>query len=371
MDLNELLSSVQDGEMKSAVNTLVTKGVDTLTVDVQKTMVNELRAAKAADLLDRLRRDTQFKAVRKAAKKALDGLRAFGIVPGEHKKPAAKKVRDILSNYNTVVVKPSDKMGLFRILFNVPEKGGVGPEIPMLSMRGNRILTMSVFESSTENARRIGKYIDGLGSMPITELPYDETAKFVLDALDVSQAQAKGFTIEHAAHIAAMFRPFRDKAGLVATMDAALAEINETGNDTLAQWEAGVSDPMVRGAMKRAAGEALDSVVAVDDAQRINLAKQSVMKILNTFFKEYAPDMGVYFRFAAYSKYKAGEPANAAALFRLAKAMDEPEATDLSGFSVFQGIVDRMIQAVADEKAAKEAKEADEPKDGEQDEGKD
>ena len=369
MDLNELLSLIKDEEMKSAVNTLATQGVDTLGVDTQKTMVGELRAAKAADLLEKLKKETQFKAVRKASRKALDGLRAFGIVPGEPKKPAEKKVSDILSGQNTVAIKPSDKLGHVWVLFNVPEKGGVGPEIPMLSMRGNRIMSMSVFESSAENARRIGKYIDEQGSLPMAELPHDPTAKFVLDALDKSQAKTTGFTIEHAAHIAAMFRPFKDAAGLMETLDKELSDIEATGEDTLANWEFKLPDPLVRGDMKRAAKEAMGT----DDVDK-SLASQKVMAILGDYMKTNATEMAMYFRFAAYSRFKGGDLADASGLSVLAKAMDAPDTFNPADFSVLNAFADRLIQAIVDETAAKKAeetKEAEEKKEGEQDEGKD
>ena len=371
MELNELLSSIEDEEMKTAVNTLATNGVDTLTVDTQKAMVEELRAVKAADLLEKLKQETQFKSVRKIARKALNGLRAFGVVPENQKKTVKTQVREILNGPKKVAIKPSDKLGQAWVLFNIPEKGGVGPEIPMLSMRGNKIMSMSVFESSRENIRKIEGYIDGQGGLPMVELPYDKTARFMLDALVVSQAKTTGFTIDHAAHIAAMFRPFRDAGALVEEIDRELSEIDSENNDKLSKWEIKLPDPVVRGEMKRAAMDGLSAMTAVDDEQRKTLAINGVMVLLKGYMQENAKDLGLYFRFAAYSKYKADETGDAKALFELAKAMDASETFDPAGFSLLQGFAERLVQATMDEKVAKQADAQDENKEGEQDEGKD
>ncbi len=370
MDVNEVLANIPNEDVRQAVKTLAEGGIDTLGVDVQKAMVDALHAAKAADLLEQLRQETHFKAVRKSARKALEGLRAFGIVPGGPRKAAAKQVQDLLNRPNTAALKPSDKLGRFRVLFNVPEKGGAGPEIPMIEFKGDRVVAVSLFEASAQNARRINDYLKEDSASPIADLPYEVAARFVLDSIGRSPAGASDqFSIEHAAHLTAVFKPFKDQPLLAEWFDGQLAEIKPDGEETLANWEVSIPDPAVRVDMQKAVEDALNAVTAVDDAQRESLAIQGVMGHVKTFLKAYAGMMDLYFRVAAYCESKAGNQANAAALLDLARAMADVDALNPGDYSLFKGLAKRLVDQVKERIAAEKEAQAD--IEGEQDANKD
>jgi len=350
MELNELLASIEDEAMKDAAKKLIeTETAQDLDVQTQKGLVDVLRKARAADALDLLRNKTQFKAVRKAARKALDGLRAFGITPGGPVKPKAKQVRDLLGNRNAAVLKSSEVLGRTWVLFNVPEKGGVGPEIIMLTLSGDRIVEMGRYESNLANARRIEEYLTDKGGQPLVELPHAEAAGFVAQCVTRSRTNNKAFTVEDAAHLLTLFEPGE---GLLTQVEQELAAIQV---DAASEYDRFVvPDPFVRGRMKAAVKEAMGMVTAVDEAQKDQIATQKVTELLTEWLKDQADVLGTYFMLAAWARLKAGQEPVAKGLFDAANSLKNKEI----GNAVLNVMRETVQGIVSDAKQGLQEKEA-------------
>ncbi len=378
MEWKDLLEKIDDEKLKQVITGLSEgKGLKDVGVELQKRLVAQLYKNKAADLLEDVKKSTQFKAVRKGARKALEGLKAFGIVPGQSGQTTGNKdFWDVswMEEPLRMKIKVGEGIGTWLLGFTVPEKGGYAKNFLFIDAKGNRIDRLSSIPTDRENRERLIDTWFGYSVNQEFDVPTEKGAALALYLLKNTRINEVDIGLDDGLYLLTVLENYdADPSFVNEDIPKEIQAIIESGAEGPRDGEMSIKysipDAIETWKISDTLAEVLQSKVVVDEEQRHNLALQKFSEGLMAMLQKDPDGYKTYFKLLAYSLLKEGDYKRAKEVYLFVDGIDNPKTFDpyvVSGIKeMAEGLIEQLKKELQGDNQVEEEAEDEDQKDEE------
>ena len=344
MDWKEVFERIEDQGLKETIKSLTEgKSIKEIELETQKRLVKVLVKLKAAQLLELMKRETPFKAVRKEVRKALETLKAFGVVAQGGKK--RERLGGWIDQPYGTAVKVSKEFGKVWVGISIPEGGGFLPMILLVSLdrRGiTDVITLSSDRDARKNTLEFWKEIGGVKEF---EVKLEHMAPYMLQVLQETPVGLRLDT-DNGVLLNAILSQFHRKDDSVSLLEDLEKELETASGDGSVEFSVEFKEPLMMYSIRQQLEEILKAKTIVDEEQRDRLVRERLSKALLEEMNKAKGWFKAYLTLLAYALYKDGGIREAREALELKKGMDAPELFDVFSIPWMKSAGERLIEEV-------------------------